>query len=177
MKSKHHRRAPAVAAPQIHDRRAPGPGRPGMIDAVVDDPLDGARIVVRRSVMHDPLAAMHAARQIDDAQYHAGRRWQRAIEVAQIGGLHGIDTTRERVDGGPIARATISDRQAKALQYLAWSRGLLGKLSYELIHDVLGRGLTVRQAAAERGRASEWDVRHAGRTFRDALTLLAVTKR
>src|SRR3990167_6030122 len=106
MKSKHHRRAPAVAAPQIHDRRAPGPGRPG-----------------------------------------------------------------------PIARATISDRQAKALQYLAWSRGLLGKLSYELIHDVLGRGLTVRQAAAERGRASEWDVRHAGRTFRDALTLLAVTKR
>src|SRR3989304_5667305 len=158
MKSKHHRRAPAVAAPQIHDRRAPGPGRPGMIDAVVDDPLDGAR-------------------QIDDAQYHAGRRWQRAIEVAQIGGLHGIDTTRERVDGGPIARATISDRQAKALQYLAWSRGLLGKLSYELIHDVLGRGLTVRQAAAERGRASEGDVRHAGRTFRDALTLLAVTKR
>ena len=46
----------------------------------------------------DPLGALWVRQQIDDAKYHAGRRWQRLYEASQIGDLRGMDLTRERVD-------------------------------------------------------------------------------
>src|SRR4051794_30810150 len=61
---------------------------------VVQDGL-GDYIRVLRSVRDDPLAGMMSRKQIDAAQFEAGRLWQQYREDSEIGGARAIDTTRE----------------------------------------------------------------------------------
>ena len=94
---------------------------------VTDDPYErGAKLTVLRSLRDDPLAAMHNARQIDQAQFVAGRHWQRAFELAEVGGVRAVDPTRERVDDSRIAQATISDAQIRAFADLKRAMAALG---------------------------------------------------
>jgi hypothetical protein len=162
------------AAP--HDRRATDlPINAKVAAMVADDPYErGAKITVLRSLRDDPLAAMHNAKQIDQAQFVAGRHWQRAYELASAGGVRACDPTRERVDGGGISQATISDAQVRAFADLKRAMAALGLEGESLIKDFLGRGWSLRDMAARRGAASERARGYIGWRLRECLDTLAV---
>lgn len=164
--------------PKVHDRRATDVGRNVLVaPAIVDDPhalVPGEKITVIRSLRDDPLAAMRAADHVDEAQYIAGRHWQKAYELAEIGGVKGFDWTKEAVDGGKIPQPTISDVQARAFSDLNLAARALGLEGDAIIRDMLGLGLTVVLASAKRGLHTEPERKYIGRRFREALETLAV---
>jgi hypothetical protein len=133
------------------------------------------KITVMRALRDDPLAAMEKAGQIDKAMYLAGRHWQKAHELSEIGGARGIDTTREAVDGGQIAQSSITDSQRRAFADLIKASRALGMEGEAIVRDILGRHMTVTLAAAKRGLHAERERLYIGRRFREALETLAVT--
>lgn len=141
----------------------------------VDDPFEpGAKVLTFRSLRNDPLAALRAAGQVDETQYLAGRHWQHCYEMAELGGARAIDTTREVVDGGQIAQATITDQQIKAFGDLAKAITALGMEGDILIRDFLGRGLTLSDIATKRGADTERQRRYLGDRLREALQTLSI---
>lgn len=146
-----------------------------MAPVTADDPYEpGATLTVLRSLRDDPLAAMHNAKQIDQAQFIAGRHWQRAYELVETGGVRALDPTRERVDGGGIPQATISDAQIRAFGDLSKATVTLGLEGDSLIRDFLGRGLCVSDIAARRDAQTERERGYLGRRLRECLNTLAV---
>jgi hypothetical protein len=111
--------------------------------------------------------------QIDQCDYVAGRHWQAAWENAEIGSMRAIDPTREAVDGGSLPEM-LTDTQRRAVQDLKAAREALGKEGHQLICDVLGRGMSITQAARNRGLQSETDRKYAGKRFRECLSTLAI---
>jgi hypothetical protein len=123
----------------VHDRRATEPKRNAMLSPIqVDDPMaldPGDKIVVMRNLRGDPLGAMHARRQIDDAQFQAGRSFQADFEAAERG-PRAIDPGKEYVDGGELPEP-ISEGQRKAVMRLNRAERELGLDGAALTHDVL----------------------------------------
>jgi hypothetical protein len=107
------------------------------------------------------------------AYYEAGRRWQRAYELAQLGGARGIDPTRERVDGGRPPDVP-GEAQLRAMRDLEASRAQLGARGYRLMEDICGRGLSLREAARARWLVTRRGRDYLGRRFRECLHELAV---
>ena len=141
----------------------------------VDDPYEqDAKIRVLRSLRDDPLGQMHARRQIDDVQYNAGRHFQKALEIAEIGGAKAIDYTRTKVDGGQIAQAVISDEQAKAFGDLSKARKSLGDYGASIVHDVLACRLTILECGQRRMMTREKELDFMGKRFRECLDTMAV---
>lgn len=159
----------------IHDRKAQDLLRNAQVAAdEVDDPYEaGGKIVVLRSTRHDPLFDLKAKGMIDQCDYVAGRHWQAAWENAEIGGVRGIDPSKEAVDGGRIPEV-LTDVQRRAVQDLKAARGALGAEGERLVRDVLAEGLSIGQAALRRGLASESDRKYLGKRFRECLSTLAV---
>ena len=159
----------------VHDRTSRDLLRNALVAPVeVDDPYEeGAKIMVLRSTRHDPLAEMQSKGQIDQCDYVAGRHWQAAWENAEIGGVRALDPTREAVDGGRLPEL-LTDTQRRAVQDLKAAREALGREGHQLICDVLGRGMSVTQAACNRGLSSEADRKYAGKRFRECLSTLAI---
>lgn len=85
---------------KVHDRRSQDLPRHAEVATVeVDNPLaldPGEKIVALRSIRSDPLARLHSHRQIDEAQFQAGRAFQSDWEQAERG-PRAIDPTREYV--------------------------------------------------------------------------------
>jgi hypothetical protein len=160
-----------------HDRRATElPFNAKVGATIADDPYEaGAKVSVLRSLRDDPLAAMHNARQIDQAQFVAGRHWQRAFELAQGGGVRAVDLTRERVDGSSIPQASITDAQIRAFADLTKAMTALGLEGESLVKDFLGCGLCLSDIAARRGVTSERERGYIGWRLRECLNTLAVT--
>jgi hypothetical protein len=158
-----------------HDRTSRDLLRNAQVAPVeVDDPYEeGAKIVVLRSTRHDPLAEMVSKGQIDQCDYVAGRHWQAAWENAEIGSVRAVDPTREAVDGGGLPEL-LTDSQRRAVQDLKAAREALGREGHQLICDVLGRGMSITQAACNRGLSSEADRKYAGKRFRECLSTLAI---
>src|SRR5829696_8614005 len=102
---------------KAHDRRSCDLLRNAEVAIVeVDNPLalePGEKIVALRSIRNDPLARLHSHRQIDEAQYQAGRAFQSDWEKAERG-PRAVDPTREYVDGGQ-SREPITEGQRKAV--------------------------------------------------------------
>jgi hypothetical protein len=147
-----------VAAIDVDDPSAPRPGEP---------------ITVLRQLRSDPLARLHAHRQIDEAQYRAGRVFQRDCEIATRG-VRALDPTRERVDGGMMA-AAVGDAQVRARKRLIAMEQVLGRTMHRVTHAVLVDGMSMETLAkALFDREGEVAVKYYGRLFRDALDLLAV---
>jgi hypothetical protein len=141
----------------------------------IDDPSgtnDGDKIVVLRQLRGDPLARLHSHRQIDQAQFLAGRAYQRDWEAAEKG-THAIDPTRERVDGARRIEP-LSQRQVRARARLAGIRGALGRKMHAVVHAVLIDGATMEALAQRYAREGESWAKYYGRLFRDALDALAV---
>lgn len=166
---------PATHGPQVHDRRArqTNRGQAGhIVEAEVDDPYEaGARITAMRSIRDDPLAWHRSRNHIDQAQYEAGRAFQRAFAEAERG-PRAIGWT-EAVDGG-LPAETLTDGQLKAGKWLTKCYGALGRDGSMLMHDMLVHNRTTKQIAASRGMVgSAWEQYFARRLW-ECLDTLAV---
>lgn len=160
-----------------HDRRATDALAAGQYASIdVADPMalnPGDKITVLRQLRGDPLARLHSHHQIDEAQYHAGRCYQRDWEVAERG-ARAIDPTREAVDGGRMPEP-MTDGQGRARIRLVEIERALGRNMHKVAHAVLIEGLTMETLALRMfNRAgARWE-NYYGRIFRDALEVLAV---
>lgn len=164
--------APSVA---IHDRRASDLVRGAEVASiVVDDPYEpGAKIETTRSTRDDPLANLHARKQIDEAQYQGGRAFQKDWETAERG-PRAIDPTKEAVDGGRMPEP-ITEGQRKAVLRLARIERELGADGTIIVREVLILGMTMEQVGKHRGLSTERWQKYFGRRFRECLDRLAVT--
>jgi hypothetical protein len=169
-------RVTLAAVPLVHDLRANTRATHGDVAPItVDDPHDaGAQIVVMRSLRDDPLGALHAAGQIDNVQYLAGRHWQKAYELAEIGGARAIDYSRAKVDGGGIPQPSVSDVQARAFDDLSRAGKTLGAYGSSIVHDVMAAHMTIKQCADRRMMTRDVEIRFLGRRFHECLNTLAV---
>ena len=164
-----------VSRTEIHDRRAIDLTHADVAPIEVDDPIErGGRLLVMRSLRDDPLGALHAANQIDNVQYLAGRYWQKAYELAEIGGARAIDYSETKVDGGKIPEPTVSDAQAKALSDLSKARKALGDYGASIVHDVMACHMTIKECANRRMMTREIELNFIGRRFRECLDTMAV---
>lgn len=169
------RRPITLAGPSVlHDRRATDLVIGAQVAPVeMEDPY-GDRVVVLRSLRDDPLAGMFARRQIDQAQYDAGRKWQAYMEDTEVGNIRAIDPTKEAVDGGRMPEP-LSDRAAFAFRELSHAHATLGMIGENIVRDVLGTNrMTIKQAAAKRCCTKTAEVEFWGKRFREALDTLAV---
>lgn len=140
---------------------------------IVDDPLEpGAKLKVLRNVRDDPLAEMHARGKVDDAQFNAGREWQRHHEAAEVGSVSAIDPTKEAVDGGKIPEP-FTDRQRRARLKLAAAHNELGPYGWSIIFDALGRRMTIAEIAESRNMTREREQSYLAFRFRECLETLA----
>lgn len=161
---------------KIHDRLATDiPSHVPVDIVVVDCPYEpGGKVRAYRSLRDDPVAAMHSAKQIDDAHLAAARHWQRAYELVEIGGARAIDPTKEAVDGGRFPEPMRdSEQRTRATGDLARASRALGMEGDALVRDVLGESLTVKDAALKRGLTDERSRRYVGQRFREAMDTLA----
>ena len=159
----------------IHDRRATDISRGHrnrVVETEIEDPYEsGARISAIRSVRDDPLADHLARGHIDQAQYLAGREFQRHFGIAERGPR--AMALAEAVDGSP-ARETLTDEQLKAGKWLSKCHAALGRDGSILIHDMLIKGMSSRQIAHARGVANaDWQ-RYIARRFYECLDTLAL---
>jgi hypothetical protein len=155
-----------------HDRRSTDTLAAGEYAALdVDDPYGqrGDKITVLRQLRCDPLARLHSHRQIDDAQFYAGRAYQRDWEVAEQG-ARAIDPTKEAVDGGRLPEI-LPDRQIEARNRLIQVRGVLGRRLSGIVDAVLIEGSTIEKIS--HSPAETW-LKYYGRLFRHGLDELAV---
>lgn len=140
----------------------------------VDDPYDrsGGKITVLRQLRCDPLARLHAHHQIDEAQYHAGRAYQRDWEIAERG-AKAIDPTKEAVDGGRIPEP-LTDQQGKARMRLVAMSRELGREMRKLANAFLIDGQSLEGYSIGQGRHGRRWSNYYGKMLRDALDVLAV---
>lgn len=148
-------------------------GQPAQSSAAeVDNPLNAAqKLIVFRSI-RDPLASLHASQSIDEAQYQAGRHWQRAYELSEVGGARAIDPTKEAVDGGRMPEM-LTDAQLRAFKDLGQARGVLGMVGERIVTQVLGERLSIAKVADRWGFSTERDRRYIGMRFNECLEQLA----
>jgi hypothetical protein len=161
--NKHVRRKRTPYDPsKVADRRAQELGRGAEVYFVeIEDPYDaGAKILAARSRRDDPLADMHARKQIDEAQYRGGLAFQRDFEAAERG-PRAIDPGKEFVDGGLMPEPIT---EAQAAQQLAIVYKELGADGSALMHDVLIHGQNYKQIASARGFSGQRWERYFGTT-------------
>lgn len=132
----------------------------------------GNRQRMYRQLRGDPLARLHAHRQIDDAQYQAGRRYQADCERAEIS-VAAVDPTREPVDGGG-ARDPFSDGRLRALRAIAEADAVLGARAARLMRWFLAERMTIRAIAAACGVTRRAQIDHIGWEISRALEVLAL---
>lgn len=168
------KRKTEITLPMIHDRRSTDLLRNADVGAIeVEDPYeDGGKIVTLRNLRDDPLARLHHRKHIDEAQYQAGREFQRDWERAERG-PRAIDPSKEAVDGG-LMPDPIDEGQTKALVRLNSVLRTLGVDGSALIHDVLVYGRTMEQIARARDLAGQKWTEYFGKRFRECLDCMAV---
>jgi hypothetical protein len=170
------RRSKPYRMPKTHDRRAHDlPRNADVVPVEIDDPLalePGEKIVALRSVRNDPLGRLHAHKQLDDAQYRAGRAFQNDWERAERG-PQAIDPSREHVDGAQ-GREPITEGQRQAVLRLNRAERELGADGAAITHDVLVHGLTMEQVGQKRGLASQRWNDYFARRFKECLDRLAL---
>jgi hypothetical protein len=132
----------------------------------------GNRQRMYRQLRDDPLARLHSHRQIDDAQYQAGRRYQGDFEASQIS-VAAVDPTREPVDGGRIAEP-FGERRMRALKSLARADAALGLRGAILMRYFLLERMPIRAIAAAHAITKRTHVEHLGWEIARHLDTLAL---
>jgi hypothetical protein len=155
---------------KIHDRRSRDVLRNRHISIIeVEDPYErGEKIVVSRQLRGDPLGRLHAHGQIDQAQYNAGRTYQRDWETAERG-ARAIDPSKEAVDGGQIPEP-LTDKQLKARKRLMKIHNELGRRLTVVIQAVLIEKQNIRTFS---GSTSQSILKRSGNLFRVGLDEIA----
>jgi hypothetical protein len=161
---------------KVHDRASRDLPLNGEVATVeVDDPFAleaGEKIVALRSIRNDPLGRLHSHRQIDEAQYQAGRAFQNDWERAERG-PKAVDPTREYVDGVQT-REPITEGQRKAVLRLNACERELGADGSALVHDVLVKGMSMEQVGLRRGLKTQRWKDYFARRFKECLDRLAL---
>ena len=161
---------------KVPDRRSRDLPRHAEVATVeVDNPLaldPGEKIVALRSIRNDPLGRLHSHRQIDEAQYQAGRAFQSDWEKAERG-PRAVDPARDYVDGGQ-GREPITESQRKAVLRLNRAERELGADGSALVHDVLVHGLTMEQVGRRRDLSTQRWQDYFSKRFRECLDRLAL---
>jgi hypothetical protein len=133
------------------------------------------RVTAVRSLRDDPLARLHDRRQISEAEYRAGRDFQRLLEATERGRIPANDPMREPVDGGPGFRDGLSEREAHAFRQLARLWPILGKDGSAILRAFLGERQFLPAIAAARGLPDDQQtLRYLGRRVRECLDTLAI---
>lgn len=168
------KRKALVTLPTVHDRKTTDAPTSAHVSAIeVEDPYDaGARIVTLRNLRDDPLGRLHDRKQIDEAQYLAGREFQADWERAEKGPC-AIDPGKEAVDGGTVPDP-IDEGKTKALVRINGVLRQLGADGSAVVHDVLVHGMTMERIAERRGFAGKSWVEYFGKRFRECLDSMAV---
>jgi hypothetical protein len=160
---------------QPHDRRAKeiNRGQNGYtVEVLIDDPYEpGAKIATVRSVRDDPLADRFSRGHIDQAQFDAGREFQRHFGIAERG-PRAVQLS-EAVDGDP-PRENLTDGQLLAGKWLAKCYRKLGADGSSLVHDMLVHAMSTKQIAESRGMAGQDWERYFGKRLWECLNTLAV---
>lgn len=157
--------------PRTFDRTVEGV--PDSRTVVVDDPLEKhAKLRMTASLRDDPLGLYHHKKQIDDAQYYAGRHLQGLYWTAQIGGAKAIDFTREAVDGGGSVQA-MRDSQLDAVTEITKLERALGTEGAAIVRQVLACCMSIEEIATQRGFTAQRAKDYLGRRFRECLETLA----
>ncbi len=165
----------------VHDRRAQDIPKNAAVRVLeVADPYEaGAKIAVIASLRDDPLGRLHDRRQIDDAQYAAGRHYQALCEAAEVAGVRAMDTTKEPVGGHGAASFPFTDQQLKAMKDLAKLSAAIrsrhGTDGQALIEAVLVHRMFLGQVIESRGVAlCDRALRTFGWYLRQCLETLAI---
>ncbi|MGJ4947925.1 DUF6456 domain-containing protein [Bradyrhizobium sp. HKCCYLS20291] len=170
------KRSKSIRISKSHDRRAHDlPPHADVVAVEIDDPLalePGEKIVALRSVRNDPLGRLHAHKQLDDAQYRAGRAFQSDWERAERG-PQAIDPSRDHVDGAQ-GRELLTEGQRQAMVRLNRAERELGADGAAIVHDILVHGLTMELVGHKRGLASQRWNDYFARRFKECLDRLAV---
>jgi hypothetical protein len=167
---------PATSGPQVqvHDRRARQVNRglaAHLVEAEVEDPYQpGARIGVLRSVRDDPLADHLSRGHIDQAQYLAGREFQKHFQIAERG-PRAVQWT-DAVDGG-LPHEPLTSAQLMAGKWLAKCYRKLGADGSALVNDMLISNVTAKQIAEARGLSGREWARYYSKRFLECLNTLA----
>ena len=161
---------------RVHDRRSRDlPLNAEVASVEVDDPLalePGEKVIALRSIRNDPLGRLHSHKQIDEAQYRAGRAFQGDWERAERG-PQAVDPTRDYVDGVQT-REPVTEAQRKAVLRLNRIERELGADGSALVHDVLVKGMTMEQVGQRRDlKSARWND-YFSRRFRECLDRLAL---
>jgi hypothetical protein len=162
-----------IRVDQVARRKPPKPELPPdrIVVAISDPELGYMRD--REVTAKDILWQLLSRREIDQPMFNAGRRFQHyRYRVEGIGGLRGIDTTREPVDGSGAYPEPITDSQQIARKKLIAAQSALGPYGYALVESVLWRGLSIAQAAAERFMVSKRGKLYIGRRLNECLDTL-----
>jgi hypothetical protein len=173
------RTTPKITLAPVHDRMSIDLPINSKVDTIeVDDPFSRAgekpdRIIVMRSVRDDPLAHMHSRRQVDEAQFQAGRQWQLFYARAAIGVVRAMDPAKEYVSGG-AAPDILNDSQRIAINALREADVALGAAGSRMVHRILGDGINIHQFAADEGGHSWRDLKAWADEFAGFLNVLAV---
>lgn len=150
--------------PRVHDRRATDLLRNALVaPAEVDDPMGlepGDKIVTLRNIRNDPLGRLHAHRQIDDAQYHGGRDFQKDWECAERG-PQAVDPTKEYVDGGKFPEP-FTDGMREAVVRLNRADRTLGQNGCAIVHAVLIHGQTIEEVCRARELTATLEIKVMG---------------
>lgn len=181
-----------VSLAQVHDRQATNlPDNAQVRVVTVDDPYEpGAKITALASLRGDPLGRLHERDQlrspqerIDDAKrgrntgtarYEAGRWYQKRLELAEVGSVKAMDTTKEPVDGGGMTAEPITERQRRACKELDLADKKLGIHGKLIARAILGDRCSLKQVAVRFGlNTGERAVSYLGARFREILETLA----
>jgi hypothetical protein len=124
--------------PTPHNRQATDLLRNAQVAvAIVPDPYEpGAKIATLRSTRDDILAEMLSRGEIDQAQFDAGRKYERYAERAEIGNVKAIDPRKEAVDGG-VGYTGVTDTQIDAVRALSEAARVLGAKGELVVRTVL----------------------------------------
>jgi len=127
-------------------------GRSGNIEihmVEMPDPFEPDKmLMVAKNVATHPLDHMFARAAITRDQKAAGDRFLGLFEAAEIGGARAIDYSRVKVDVS-FEHKGLNPRTSEAIDDLEAIRAIVGRRSYQLLWDVIGRRQSPHHLAAE----------------------------
>jgi hypothetical protein len=120
----------------------------------------------------DPLEFLSQKRQVTQSQYCAGLRLQLAFEIANRSDMQSADMGRDVVDGGR-GHYEPSAKRLHACGDIALARSKLCADGFDLVRDVLERGLFLTEAAVKRVLTAERAQRRLNKQFKASLDTMA----
>jgi hypothetical protein len=157
------------------DRRAEHAHRQAtLVPVEVPDPYEpGASVIAFKNAKADPLQRLKDQADIDEAQYQAGKAYERDLELAEVGNVRAIDPTKEAVDGGRLPEP-LSEAKRRADKRLNEASRIMGLFAESVVRGVLRLNVTPAQLAVARNHTTRREQLQYGWVFRRALEELAM---